>query len=192
MFGDREGIGGSKDGPKAGFNALPRVNLRSVYRLVLDAADRLLFDTVAGALPAATKNRRACPHRYYAGNDLIDNPLTVDQWFTSIRQGDAGAAWPPGLDLDFGGTGPRGPDYDRLSPPRGYPAHEHPGRTSAWFTYAMGRLNATAQRQQIVIEYRDVQRFGYPDREVLTFAQLVAVAAKAATFAGIANVPTDD
>jgi len=116
----------------------------------------------------------------------------VDEWFTSIRQGDAGAAWPPGLDLDFGGTGPRGPEYDRLSPPLGYPAHANPNRATNWFTYAMGRTNATALRQQIVIEYRDVQGFAYPDREVLTFPQLVVVAAKAATFAGIAHVPPSD
>jgi hypothetical protein len=179
-------IATSNEGPKTGFNLLPRMNLRSIYRTLLDDTDRVEFDAVVHTIPAVELNAVVCPHGYKAGNDRIANPLTLAQWLTSIRNGDAGAG-PPTLDVDYSGAGPRGADYDALSPPLGYPAHAHPARTSAWFTYAMGRTNAVVN-SPIVFEYRDVQQFSVK-KESLTFEQFVDMAAAAARAAGVHGVP---
>jgi len=173
------------DGPKAGFGLLPRNNVRSVYRALLDDADRAIFDALVGTLSPAKRNDPMCPHGYRAGEDTITNNLTWGQWLDSIRLGDAGAGIPT-LDDDFAGKGPRGADYDRLSPPRGYPAHAHPARTTAWFTYAMGRVNADANHPVVLLEYRDLSVFGSGARnDTVGYLNFLKVAAKAATEAGL-------
>ncbi|ADP81504.1 hypothetical protein [Pseudofrankia inefficax] len=176
----------SNEGPKTGFNLLPRMNLRSIYRMLLDDDDRTEFDAVVRTIPGAELNAVVCPEDYKAGTDRIVNPLTLAQWLTSIRNGDLGAGVPT-LDRDYSGLGPRGVDYDAMSPPLGYPAHAHPARTSTWFTYAMGRTNAVPDGP-VVLEYRDVQAFGVK-KESVTFEQFVDVAANAARAAGVQGVP---
>ena len=182
----RPTIATSNEGPKTGFNLLPRMNLHSIYRTLIDDLDRTEFDAVVLTIPAVELNARVCPHGYKAGNDLIVNPLTLALWLTSIRNGNAGAGLPT-LDVDYSGVGPRGVDYDALSPPLGYPAHTHPARTSAWFTYAMGRTNAV-EDSPIVLEYRDVQQFSI-NKETLNIEQFIDMAVNAARAAGIDGIP---
>ncbi|ACU75304.1 hypothetical protein Caci_6453 [Catenulispora acidiphila DSM 44928] len=173
------------DGPKAGFGLLPRMNVRSVYQVLLDNADRGIFDALVGALAPAARNVPMCPHGYKAGDTAIVNTLTWGQWLDSIRLGDAGAGI-PSLDDDFAGIGPRGANYDRLSPPLGYPAHTHPARATAWFTYAMGRVNADPNNPVVLVEYRDVSGFGIgANTASANFTNFVKVAGNAAIAAGL-------
>ncbi|MEU7858312.1 hypothetical protein [Nonomuraea sp. NPDC049141] len=174
----------SDDGPKAGFPLLPRTNLRSLYRMVLEDQDRTAFDAkVNNNLTPDVKSGRVCPRPYSLGNkrDLFANPLTIGEWLDSIRHGDPGTA--ADLDQDVTGMGPRGGDYDKLSPPLGYPAHTpHAARPVGMFTYSMGKMNATRESPAVIVEYRDTQDFGGGQDSLAyeAFANVVVAAARQA------------
>jgi hypothetical protein len=183
-------IASIKDGPKGGFNVLPRMNLKSVHDMLLDDFDRADLKATVEAFSSTELAREICPHGYKAGTGKITNDLTFGDWLASIRFGDAGTGV-PNLNTDYAGTGPRGKDYDKLSPPKGYPAHFHPGRKYPWMTYAMGRENVDCTRMAFLIEFRDVQVFG-ERKNALTYEQFVEMAANAAAFAGMTDVPRPD
>lgn len=172
-----------KEGPKAVFNLFPRMNVRSVYRTLLTDDDRQVFDAKLAAMMPLEKNVRMCPQGYKAGNDSIDNKLTWYQWLDSIRRGDQRPAVT--LLQDYSGEGPRGADYDLLSPPQGYPAHQHAARTMPWFTYAMGRANVDPAGSVLLVEYRDTLIFQPTKAKSIGYTSFLLLAAKAARSAGL-------
>jgi hypothetical protein len=185
MFG-RSGIGTEKDGPKAVFNLLPRMNVRSVYRNLLGDVDRSAFDAKLAAMSDEARDAPLCPHGYQAVAGRFTNNLTWGEWLDSIRDGDRRA--PVALSVDYAGNGPRGADYDRLSPPDGYPAHKHPARVSEWFTYSMGREQAAANSDVVLIEYRDAMSFLSQRGSSVNYLNFLKIAFVAAKEAGL-DVP---
>ncbi len=81
-----------------------------------------------------------------------------EEWIISIQKGDPIPSTETAA-KNYEGQGPRGENYDKMSPPLGYPSHEHSGRTTTWFTYAMGRMSATSVDSAVIFELRDAPGF---------------------------------